>query len=146
MNQMIKPTRLILAAFLLCNVTLGFSDSNQVEFEGAWIKQLPPVVPMRAGYVAISNESKTSVSIVAAQSDAFELVEMHETLMADGMMKMVQRESIELPARSKVELKPGGAHLMLITPKRNLAVGDKVAIEVSFDDNTTRKVEFEVRP
>jgi copper(I)-binding protein len=143
---MIQRIRLLLSVLILFSVTPGYGDSSQIEFEGAWIKQLPPVVPMRAGYLSISNESNAPMSIVAAQSEAFESVEMHETLMADGVMKMVQRDAIELPAKSTVELKPGGAHLMLITPRQNLAIGDKVAIEVTFNDDTSRKVEFEVRP
>lgn len=121
------------------------ADSSQVLFKNGWIKQLPPVVPMRAGYMSIENNSDQEQEIIAFQSDAFESVEMHETLMQDGMMAMQQQESFVLPAKSRVELKPGGKHLMLITPKQAMQLGDDINLIVTFSDNSTQAIQLEVR-
>ena len=71
---------------------------------------------------------------------------MHETLMVDGVMKMEALEQISLSPKGGVELKPGGKHLMLFSPRGELSVGDRIPFTVIFDDGTTRVVEFEVRP
>ncbi len=134
----------IFAIFLLLPMTL-MADSSQVLFNNGWIKQLPPVVPMRAGYMSIENNSEQEQEIIAFQSDAFERVEMHETLMQDGMMTMQQQQSFVLPARSRVELEPGGKHLMLITPKQAMQLGDDINLVVTFSDNSTQAIQLEVR-
>jgi periplasmic copper chaperone A len=121
------------------------ADSNQLQFTNGWIKQLPPVVPMRAGYVDIANPSNEDVEITAIQSDAFEKVEMHETIMQDGMMKMVEQKSFKIPAHGSIQLKPGGKHIMLITPLSTLQIGDKVPLLLTFSDDKAQKIELEVK-
>jgi periplasmic copper chaperone A len=121
------------------------ADSSKVEFSDGWIKQLPPVVPMRAGYVQISNPSNEEVVITAMQSDAFETVELHETTMKDGMMQMVQQDSIVIPAKGSIHLKPGGKHIMLINPLSPLAIGDKVNLIVTFSDSKAQNIQLEVK-
>jgi periplasmic copper chaperone A len=135
-----------LFAIILCLFSVQLlADSSKVEFSNGWIKQLPPVVPMRAGYVKITNSSKQDVSITGMQSDAFETVEMHETTMKDGVMKMVQRESWVIPANGSIELKPGSKHIMLINPIHPLAIGDKVDLIVTFSDLKAQKIQLEVK-
>ena len=131
---------------LLCLSTSLFADGSKIEFDQGWIKQLPPVVPMRAGYVQIHNPTSSDIEIIAAQSDAFARVEIHETQMVDGMMKMVELETLPLPAKSTVELKPGGKHLMMMEPLHAMQVGDKINLIFTFSDNQSSQVTLEVRP
>ncbi len=121
------------------------ADTTKIEFLQAWIKQLPPVVPVRAGYMQIKNSSLLEHEIIALQSDAFDSVEMHETLMHDGMMKMEQQKSIVIPSKGLIELKPGGKHLMLIKPKQALQIGDRINLTVTFADQTSSIVQLEVK-
>ena len=135
-----------LFAIILCLFSMQIlADSSQVDFKNGWIKQLPPVVPMRAGYVEIENDSNQDVVITGMQSDAFESLELHETTMKDGMMKMVEQESFIIPANGSISLKPGGKHIMLINPLRTLEIGDKVEIMVTFGDNKARKITLTVK-
>ena len=136
--------RTLLAGLILLPMSL-LADSSQVLFSNGWIKQLPPVIPVRAGYLAIDNKSEQNHEIIAFQADAFEAVEIHETQMQDGTMKMVEQESILLPAKSRVELQPGGKHLMLITPKQAMQLGDQINLVVTFSDASSQAIQFEVR-
>lgn len=135
--------KILFITFLL--VSGSAFSANNVQFIDGWIKQLPPVVPMRAGYMQIKNHSSTAQQIVSLQSSSFETVEMHETKMAEGMMKMIELESLEIPEKSTVELKPGGKHLMLITPVQPLQIGDNVEIVITFADETTQSIMLEVK-
>ncbi len=131
--------KILFLAFLFVS-SAACSDNNQVQFIDGWIKQLPPVVPMRAGYVQISNLSDEPKKIIALQSSAFETVEMHETKMDEGMMKMIELESFDIPAKGKIELKPGGKHMMLIAPTSPLKIGEEVEVIVTFEDSSTKSV------
>lgn len=135
----------VIISTVLLFSTLIQADNSQIQFEDGWIKHLPPVVPMRAGYLTIENKGKTMNRIVAVQSPAFEWVEMHETIMADGIMKMVQQDSIDLYPEKKVLLKPGGKHLMMMKPKQSMAIGDTIEVIMTFADGSTRQVQLEVK-
>ncbi len=125
--------------------TLSQADSTTIQFLNGWIKQLPQVVPLRAGYLQIKNPDNKDYEITGFSSDDFEKVEMHETKMVDDIMKMVELESIYLPANGQVELKPGGKHLMMITPLLTLQIGDIVELNVTFSDDTTQQIQLEVK-
>lgn len=134
---------LLLTLLLLSTSVLA--DTSKINFNQGWIKQLPPVIPVRAGYVEIENKSKQNHEIIAFQSSWFDTVEMHESLLQDGVMKMVQLDSISLPAQGKVTLQPGGKHLMLMTPQQALQIGDRVDVIVTFADGSSITIELEVR-
>lgn len=138
MKSLIVSTLLLFSAVIHAN-------NSQIQFEDGWIKHLPPVVPMRAGYLTIENRGQTMNRIVAVQSPAFEWVEMHETIMAEGIMKMVQQDSIDLYPEKKVLLKPGGKHLMMMKPKQAMAIGDRVDVVITFADGGTRQIQLEVK-
>jgi copper(I)-binding protein len=84
--------------------------------------------------------------LISARSDVAEVVEIHETRMEGEVMKMQHLpDGIELPARSQVELKPGGYHIMLIGLKRDLNEGDQVRLELEFEKNGRKTVNAQVR-
>jgi copper(I)-binding protein len=135
----------VLLFTLLFLSTLVSAQSSEVQFINGWIKQLPAVVPMRAAYMKIKNRSSQPRTIISMQSSAFEKVEMHETIMTDGMMKMVELKSLEIPAKGEVLLRPGGKHLMLIAPKMPLKIGNNVSVSVHFKDGSTQVILLEVK-
>jgi len=132
--------------FCLTLPLLAQAASDQLQVSNAWIKQLPPVVPVRAGYLVLTNTGDQPLRLVAVSGADFDRVELHETLMADGTMKMVQREAFDIPPRGKLVLQPGGKHLMLFDPVRPLNAGDRSPLELEFDDGGRISVDFEIRP
>ena len=121
------------------------ADTGDLEFSAGWIKQLPPSIPLRAGYLTIDNPGKQPHRIVAMASVSFEAVELHESRLVDDVMRMVELETIELPAGQRIELKPGGKHLMLKQPLQPLKLGDEIEVIVNFADGSSRPVLLEVR-
>jgi copper(I)-binding protein len=57
---------------------------------------------------------------------------------------------VELPAGRAVELKPGGNHVMLMGLKRQLKVGDRVALTLVVEDKDGKRetinVDAAIRP
>jgi copper(I)-binding protein len=78
--------------------------------------------------------------------DTAMMTQIHETTMnADGTMGMSEVESIVLPAGSMVSLAPGGYHIMLMGLKQPLALGDTVAVTLTFESGDELVVAAEVR-
>ena len=85
---------------LLFLIVISWANLAQAELRiaDAWIKHLPPTVPVRAGYMTLTNDGDANVSVVAARSAAFASVEIHETLAKDGMTLKHGKTSLELTA------------------------------------------------
>ena len=67
------------------------------------------------------------------------------TAMGAGTMTMKPVKSIELAAGTKVELKPGGYHIMLLELVKPLKVGDSIELTLTFSTAGEKTVTAEVR-
>lgn len=67
------------------------------------------------------------------------------TAMGGGMMTMHKVDKIPVAADSTVELKPGGLHVMLFGLKKDLTVGEKLPVTLTFEKAGEKKVTAEVR-
>jgi len=113
--------------------------------ENAWIKNLPPVVPARAGYLTISNTNAAAVAVVGLHGEAFERIEMHRTVMKNGTMKMEPVAKLAIEADATLRFEPGGLHLMMY-PRQPTRPGDSYRVTVEFDDGETLDFEMVVKP
>jgi copper(I)-binding protein len=98
-----------------------------------------------AVFMTLVNEGREPDRLVAAQADVAETVEIHQTTMEGDVMRMQPVSFIEVPARGEVELKPGGYHVMLIGLRRDLAVGDRFPVTLTFEKSPALTVEAKVR-
>ena len=71
---------------------------------------------MSAGYISLTNNTSDAINITHVMSPEFDAVEMHESLVEDGVAKMRPIEELVIPANSSVSLQRGGKHLMLMRP------------------------------
>lgn len=116
----------------------------ELEIRDPWIKNLPPSVPVRAGYMTIHNPQTKAVSVVSLRSDAFASIEIHQTIEQDGMMRMEQLPSLKIESNSSVQLEPGGLHLMMMNPSEPTQPGDLLEIIIVLDDGSEQKVKMQV--
>ncbi len=117
----------------------------EIEIHDAWIKQLPPTVPMRAGYLTLHNSGPSAMELTGASSEAFQRIEIHRSYEQDGMMRMDRVDSIELPACSEFRLEPGGYHLMMMMPVEPTEPGDRVDLVLEFGDGSRQKLQMTVK-
>lgn len=116
-----------------------------LDIDDAWVAEAPPVAPVMGGYMKIENETDKLISITSASCPDFEKVEIHEMSMSGGMMKMRQIEKLDVPANGKVELQPGGYHLMLIKPKQPFKKGDTLTVTLHTAEGQSQAVKMEVK-
>jgi periplasmic copper chaperone A len=111
----------------------------------AWIRNAPPGASMMAGYATLKNEGDAPIKVLTVQSDAFRQSSIHETVVERGVSKMRELPRIDLAAGATIEMKPGGAHLMLSEPRHPIAVGDKVHMVFLLADGTRVETYFDVQ-
>ncbi|MDJ0776515.1 MAG: copper chaperone PCu(A)C [Gammaproteobacteria bacterium] len=131
--------------FLLIVLLWPLAAVAEVEVRDAWIKQLPPTVPMRAGYLTLYNRGDSTMLLTGASSDVFERVEIHRSYEQDGMMRMDPVDSIELPANTEFRLAPGGYHLMMMMPRETTRAGDRVGLVLEFSDGSRQSLQMTVK-
>ncbi len=117
---------------------------SAIEVQQAWIRESPPTSRVLAGYMTIINTGAIPAEITAVSSPDFSRAELHRTRIEDGVASMVPIDSITVPAGGRVELEPGGMHLMLFDPGRVLQSGDRVRLEVTQSDGASVTVEAPV--
>ena len=85
-----------------------------------------------AVYATLVNAGAKADALVSASTDAARAAEVHETYQDGGMVMMRQVEQVAVPAGGKVELKPGGYHLMLFDLTRELRTGQSIPLVLTF--------------
>lgn len=111
----------------------------------AWIRAAPPTASALAGYARVRDTCGRAVAITGARSAAFGRVMLHATAMADGMSTMREAGSLRVPARGELRFAPGGNHIMLMQPRRALAPGQRVRIELLLADGRAVAADFTVQ-
>ncbi len=134
--------RLVLVALIF--YALPVSAANLLITE-AWIKNLPAVVPVRAGYMSIANGQANSVTIKRLTSESFGRIEIHRSIEKDGVVSMQPIHALTIGPDESFRLAPGGYHLMMMNPVKTLVPGNKVIVTIGFDDQSTQNIEMIVR-
>ncbi|MFQ2368065.1 copper chaperone PCu(A)C [Aeromonas enteropelogenes] len=117
----------------------------KVEAVDGYVRLLPPGTPNTAAFMVLKNDADQAVKLVAASSPAAGRAELHTHLHENGVMKMRQVESIEIPAKGEVVLKPGSLHIMLfeIGP---LSEQTPMPLTLTLDDGQQLALSLPVKP
>ena len=134
--------KILAACLLLFSSTLW---AGTVTVEDAYVRHMPPTQSVTGAFMLLKNGTDQTASLVSAESDVSEKVELHSHVHEDGMMKMREVENIDIPAGGETALQPGGFHIMLIGLKQPLEMGQKVSITLNFADGSSTQVQAEVR-
>ncbi len=140
-----KQSVLFLLMFCLFLPIGNGAQAGDISVAGPWIREAPAVAETLAAFMSISNSSTHTVQLKSASSDDFSAIEIHQTMMHEGMAHMLRQSSLQITGGGSVELKPGGYHLMLLQPKRPLPAGTEVTLRLSFDNGETIAVAAVVR-
>ena len=116
----------------------------QVSAEKPWSRATPPGAKVGAGFMQLRNAGAAD-RVVGASSPVAARVEMHVTVREGEVMKMREVKAFDLPAGGTFELKPGGAHLMLMDLKRPLKKGETVPLTLKLEKGGELKLELSVQ-
>jgi len=134
---------LLLATMLV--VATACADGPSVRASHVWIRVSPPGVGVDAGYLTLENLTGKPLDLQKVTSTDFESVEIHQSIEKDGVESMQELSKLALPVKGGVDFKPGGYHLMLMSPRKNLFPGDTVTLMLSFSDGSELAILAPVR-
>lgn len=72
-----------------------------------------PGVRMSAGYLSLTNATSQRILITKVMSPNFVSVEMHESVLEDGISRMYKLDEVAILPGRTVRFEPGGKHLMI---------------------------------
>ncbi|KGQ22471.2 copper chaperone PCu(A)C [Thermus filiformis] len=110
---------------------------------GGWVRYVPGS-PTAAAYLVLENPGPKPLKLLGAESPVAGRISLHTTLRDGSVLSMRSVEAFDLPAKGRLELKPGGNHLMLEALKRPLKLGEKVTLVLRFSDGSQLKLELPV--
>ena len=134
-----------LLSLLVLTLISTSSFAGSVTVVQPYVRAVPPGHPNSAAFMVLKNTSEQDRALVNARSNISKVVELHTHIKEGGMMRMRQVKKIDIKAGSETVLKPGGLHVMFIGLKQQLKAGDKVELELEFDNGATIKLTVPVK-
>lgn len=86
-----------------------------------------------AAYLTIHNEGTSGDVLIGIQTSVAGKADVHTMTMTDGVARMGVAGAVEIPAGNKVELKPGGMHIMLMKLAQPLEKGKSFSMTLRFE-------------
>jgi periplasmic copper chaperone A len=138
----------LILAMVLCIATAVCAHTHEkgdIQIRHPWARATPPGAKVGAGYLEIRNNGSQPDRLLSASTSMAKRVEMHVTEHAGEVAKMRQLRAFEIPGRERLELRPGGAHLMLVDLVQPLKKGERFAVTLRFERAGEIEVQFEVQ-
>ena len=139
-----KATMSRAAALMLLVTTNSFAAGHLV-VENAWIRNAPPGTAMMAGYGVLHNVGDAPVIVTGADSADFGSASLHKSTHDNGMERMQPLGDITIASGQRVTFAPGGNHIMLMQPKKELRLDESVPIHIVTKDADSTVGIFVVR-
>ena len=117
--------------------------SPSLTISHGWFRFLTPQIPA-AGYLTLHNDSEYAAVLTGAASPDCSKLMLHESVIHNGAATMKMVPDVVVPAHSSVTFRPGGYHLMCMSPLPPVSPGRSVPISLSFKDGSTVTAMFPV--
>jgi hypothetical protein len=118
---------------------------GSLKIEQPWARATPGGAKVGGGYMTITNTGTTPDRLVGGSLPQAGRFEVHEMKMEGGMMQMREvKGGLEIRPGQKVELKPGGYHIMFMDLRSPLKQGDRLKGQLRFERAGTVDVEYKI--
>ncbi|MBI6705010.1 copper chaperone PCu(A)C [Pseudomonas viridiflava] len=128
---------LVLAALLLpaCFAHAHQYTAGQIMIAHPWSMELPPNAPNVAAYFVLENKGDTGDRLLGVDTPIAGQAQLHEHIQANGLMKMQQVQTVDVPAGATVTFAPMAWHVMLldIKDRSKLLVGQRFPMTLHFE-------------
>ncbi|TAN71984.1 MAG: copper chaperone PCu(A)C [Magnetospirillum sp.] len=132
---------LVAAALLLLGTQAHAAD---IEVVAPFMRAAPVTGGNGAAFLAITNHGGED-RLIGAQSGISKTVELHVHVKDGDIYRMRKVDAIAVPMHGKVELKPGGDHVMFIGLLAPVKEGTKVPLTLVFEKAGKVTVEVPVQ-
>ena len=122
--------------------------AGKLVIDSPWARPTPEGTTISAGYLKINNHGDAPDVLLGASTPVADSAELHESAMnADGVMTMRPLENgLEIKPGETVELKPAGAHIMILGVHEPLKEGQTIPVKLNFKTAGAVEVTFTIKP
>ena len=115
-----------------------------IRVEAAWARATPGKARNGGAYVTVVNGAAAADRLIGVKGDVAKRVEIHTHLMDKGVMHMRRVDGIDLAAGAKIQMKPGGYHVMFIGLHAPLKKGSSIPLTLVFEKAGEVKTDVKV--
>ena len=134
------------AAVALLSCSAPEQPPADIAVSDGWLREIAPGQSAAAVYLTIANSGAGSDRLVQVESPQGDAA-LHETSSSGGVARMRALDGgLEIGPRSRVELKPGGTHIMVTGLKQRPAQGETFGLTLGCERSGTRPVAIRVVP
>ncbi len=112
---------------------------------GPWTRSTNPGAHVGGVYVILENRGDAPIRLVSATTPVARKTALRDLPMVDGVIRGVELpDGIEIPAGGRVDLRPGGLHILLAGLVQPLRPGRSFPMTLTFADGTAIDIEVGV--
>jgi periplasmic copper chaperone A len=120
-------------------------SAAQLSVHSAWARATPAGAGSGGAYFTILNAGKQTDTLVSLASPAAERVEMHRTVIENGLSRMRPAGQLVINPGQTLHVAPGGLHVMLTGLKKPLVAGTRLPLVLTFRQAGEITVQVSVR-
>lgn len=132
---------------LITNLPVAADEVHigHLKISEAWARPTPQAAKVGGGYLVIENSGPNDDRLIAGKTDIAGHVQIHEMSMEGDVMKMrALANGLQIRAKKTVVLKPGSFHLMFMSLKQPLVLGQNFMVQLRFERAGAVAVKFNV--
>lgn len=133
MKSVVGITLAAMLALTIQPAEAGEAIKGDIGVHGAWARATPAKAPAGGAFLTIANAGAQDDVLLAAKAGVSKTVELHTHLNDNGIMRMRAVSSILIRAGQKVEMEPGGLHVMLMGLNAPLEQGKSFPLTLVFE-------------
>ena len=127
----------LLAAVALSACTPAKPD---IAVTAVWARAVAPGQTSGAVYMTIANTGDAADKLISAKASLSQSGGLHASRTANGVVSMAPVDSLAIPANGKVELAPGGTHLMIMDLRVPMTAGERFFVDLKFEKSGGKTV------
>lgn len=133
----------LLPLLALLLTSCGPQGTSQIELSRGWAR---PTIGQAPGavYVTIENKGDGPDGLTGAFTDHAAMAMIHQNEIKDGISRMRMAGEINIPAHDRIEMRPGGIHIMLEGLRAPLRTGDHFDLVLKFRESGDHMVKVTV--
>ncbi|MEZ4734925.1 MAG: copper chaperone PCu(A)C [Caldilineaceae bacterium] len=111
----------------------GAAITGSLTVQDAMMRAVPVAGGNGAIYFTLMNSGAEADRLIGVESTVAATADLHESVQENDILRMEPRpDGFEIPAGSRVDLAPGGKHVMLVNLDQPLREGETITVTLRF--------------
>jgi copper(I)-binding protein len=131
--------KMLSALLIACAFGLGAPSAHDyalksLKIDHPFARATPPGAKVAGVFVTVENTGTQPDRLLSVSTPIAGVAELHQMSVDAGVMRMRGVAALEVRPGAKLQLKPGGYHVMLSELRQPLKVGDKFPLTLTFQN------------